>query len=162
MKSNFLLLCLLAPSLYAGTKLIVLGSGTPNPDPNRAGSAYALVVNEIPYLIDFGPGVIRRAASLSPPWGGEIEAMTVKNFEHAFLTHIHSDHSAGLADLLLTPWVMGRDTKLNLFGPIGLEQMAASTLKAFEDDINYRINGTQPSNKIGYKYNFHLLDEGLI
>ena len=41
MKSKFLLLCLLAPSLYAGTKLIVLGSGTPNPDPNRAGSAYA-------------------------------------------------------------------------------------------------------------------------
>ena len=162
MKSNFLLLCLLAPSLYAGTKLIVLGSGTPNPDPNRAGSAYALVVNETPYLVDFGPGIIRRAASLSPPWGGKIEAMTVKNFEHAFLTHIHSDHSAGLADLLLTPWVMGRDAKLNLFGPIGLEQMAASTLKAFEDDINYRINGTQPSNKTGYKYNFHLLDEGLI
>jgi len=162
MKSKFLLLCLLAPSLYAGTKLIVLGSGTPNPDPNRAGSAYALVVNETPYLVDFGPGIIRRAASLSPPWGGEIEAMTVKNFEHAFLTHIHSDHSAGLADLLLTPWVMGRDAKLNLFGPIGLEQMAASTLKAFEDDINYRINGTQPSNKTGYQYNFHLLDEGLI
>lgn len=162
MKSKFLLLCLLAPSLYAGTKLIVLGSGTPNPDPNRAGSAYALVVNETPYLVDFGPGIIRRAASLSPPWGGEIEAMTVKNFEHAFLTHIHSDHSAGLADLLLTPWVMGRDAKLNLFGPIGLEQMAASTLKAFENDINYRINGTQPSNKTGYKYNFHLLDEGLI
>ena len=162
MKSKFLLLCLFAPSLYAGTKLIVLGSGTPNPDPNRAGSAYALVVNETPYLVDFGPGIIRRAASLSPPWGGKIEAMTVKNFEHAFLTHIHSDHSAGLADLLLTPWVMGRDAKLNLFGPIGLEQMAASTLKAFEDDINYRINGTQPSNKTGYKYNFHLLDEGLI
>ena len=57
MKSNFLLLCLLAPSIYAGTKLIVLGSGTPNPDPNRAGSAYALVVNEIPYLIDFGQGL---------------------------------------------------------------------------------------------------------
>ena len=162
MKNKLLLLSLLTPSLYAGTKLIVLGSGTPNPDPNRAGSAYALVVNETPYLIDFGPGVIRRAASLSPPWGGEIEAMTVKNFEHAFLTHIHSDHSAGLADLLLTPWVMGREAKLNLFGPIGLEQMASSTLKAFEDDISYRINGTQPSNKIGYKFNFHLLDEGLI
>ena len=160
MKSKFLLLCFLAPSLYAGTKLIVLGSGTPNPDPNRAGSAYALVVNETPYLVDFGPGVIRRAASLSPPWGGEIEAMTVKNFEHAFLTHIHSDHSAGLADLLLTPWIMGRDKKLNLYGPKGLEQMASSTLKAFEDDINYRIYGTQPSNKIGYKFNFHLLAEG--
>ena len=153
---------LMAPSLYGATKLIVLGSGTPNPDPNRAGSAYAVVVNETPYLIDFGPGVIRRAASMSPPWGGKIEAMTVKNFEHAFLTHIHSDHSAGLADLLLTPWIMGRDKKLNLYGPKGLEQMASSTLEAFEDDINYRIYGTQPSNKIGYKFNFYLLSEGLI
>ena len=152
----------MAPSLYGATKLIVLGSGTPNPDPNRAGSAYAVVVNETPYLIDFGPGVIRRAASLSPPWGGKIEAMTVKNFEHAFLTHIHSDHSAGLADLLLTPWIMGRDKKLNLYGPKGLEQMASSTLEAFEDDINYRIYGTQPSNKMGYKFNFYLLGEGLI
>tara|TARA_B100000902_G_C27200773_1_gene858922 strand:- start:28 stop:921 length:894 start_codon:yes stop_codon:yes gene_type:complete len=162
MKNKLLLLLLIAPLLYSETKLIVLGSGTPNPDPSRAGSAYAIVVNETPYLIDFGPGVIRRAASLSPPWGGKIEAMTVKNFEHAFLTHIHSDHSAGLADLLLTPWIMGRNTKLNLYGPIGLKEMASSTLQAFEDDINYRIYGTQPSNKIGYKFNFHLLDEGLI
>ena len=162
MKNKFLLLLLMTPSLYGATKLIVLGSGTPNPDPNRAGSAYAVVVNETPYLIDFGPGIIRRAASLSPPWGGKIEAMTVKNFEHAFLTHIHSDHSAGLADLLLTPWIMGRDKKLNLYGPKGLEQMASSTLEAFEDDINYRIYGTQPSNKIGYKFNFYLLTEGLI
>ena len=162
MKNKFLLLLLMAPSLYGATKLIVLGSGTPNPDPNRAGSAYAVVVNETPYLIDFGPGIIRRAASLSPPWGGKIEAMTVKNFEHAFLTHIHSDHSAGLADLLLTPWIMGRDEKLNLFGPKGLEQMASSSLEAFEDDINYRIYGTQPSNKMGYKFNFYLLSEGLI
>ena len=162
MKNKFSLLMLMAPSLYGATKLIVLGSGTPNPDPNRAGSAYAVVVNETPYLIDFGPGVIRRAASMSPPWGGKIEAMTVKNFEHAFLTHIHSDHSAGLADLLLTPWIMGRDKKLNLYGPKGLEQMASSTLEAFEDDINYRIYGTQPSNKMGYKFNFYLLSEGLI
>ena len=162
MKNKFLLLLLMTPSLYGATKLIVLGSGTPNPDPNRAGSAYAVVVNETPYLIDFGPGIIRRAASLSPPWGGKIEAMTVKNFEHAFLTHIHSDHSAGLADLLLTPWIMGRDKKLNLYGPKGLEQMASSTLEAFEDDINYRIYGTQPSNKIGYKFNFYFLTEGLI
>ena len=162
MKIKLLLLILITPSLFGETKLIVLGSGTPNPDPNRGGSAYALVVNETPYLVDFGPGVVRRAASLSPPWGGKIEAMTVKNFEYAFLTHIHSDHSAGLADLLLTPWIMGRDKKLNLYGPSGLEKMAYSTLKAFEDDIKYRVYGTQPSNNIGYKFNFNLLTEGLI
>lgn len=162
MKNKFLLIFLLAPSLFGATKLIVLGSGTPNPDPNRAGSAYAIVVDETPYLIDFGPGLIRRAASLSPPWGGEIKAMNIKNLEHAFLTHIHSDHSAGLADLLLTPWVMGRDKKLKLFGPVGLDQMARSTLNAFKEDVDYRIHGTQPSNKIGYQYEFNVLSEGLV
>jgi len=162
MKNKFLLIFLLAPSLFGATKLIVLGSGTPNPDPNRAGSAYAVVVDETPYLVDFGPGLIRRAASLSPPWGGEIKAMNIKNLEHAFLTHIHSDHSAGLADLLLTPWVMGRDKKLKLFGPIGLDQMARSTLNAFKEDIDYRIHGTQPSNRIGYQYEFNVLSEGLV
>ena len=162
MKNKFLFFLLLVPSLYGETKLIVLGSGTPNPDPNRAGSAYAVIVNETAYLVDFGPGVVRRAASLSPPWGGKVEAMNVKNLEHAFLTHIHSDHSAGLADLLLTPWIMGRERKLNLYGPSGLKKMASSILKAFEEDINYRIYGTQPSNNIGYKFNFNVLTEGLV
>ena len=65
--------------------------------------------------------------------------MSVKNLEYAFLTHIHSDHSAGLTDLLLTPWVMGRNTELKLFGPLGLDKMANSILTAYEDDIDYRI-----------------------
>ena len=146
MKKIFLPLILLPLVLNASTKLIVLGSGTPNPDPQRNGSAYAVVANDKAYLIDFGSGVIRSMASFSPDWGGEITAMTVKNIEHAFLTHIHSDHTAGLADLLLTPWIMGRNKRINLFGPIGLEKMAESTLQAFEEDINYRIHGTQPSN----------------
>ena len=82
MKNKFLFFLLLVPSLYGETKLIVLGSLTPNPDPYRAGSAYAVVVNETAYLVDFGPGVVRRAESLSPPWGGKVEDMTVKNLEY--------------------------------------------------------------------------------
>ena len=46
---NLLLLFLIAPSLFGETKLIVLGSGTPNPDPNRAGSEFAVVLNETPF-----------------------------------------------------------------------------------------------------------------
>ena len=162
MKKIFLLLILFPFILSASTKLIVLGSGTPNPDPARNGSAYAVIVNNQAYLIDFGPGVIRNAAALSPEWGGDIKEMSVKNLEYAFLTHIHSDHSAGLTDLLLTPWVMGRNTELKLFGPLGLDKMAKSILKAFEDDINYRIHGTQPSNKIGYQFEFQLISEGIV
>ena len=45
------------------TKVVMLGTGTPRPDPNRSGPATAIVVNDTPYLIDFGPGVIRRATA---------------------------------------------------------------------------------------------------
>ena len=48
--------------LVAETRLAILGSGTPNPDPERMGSAYAVIVNNNAYLVDFGPGVIRRAS----------------------------------------------------------------------------------------------------
>lgn len=162
MKKLFLLLIFFPFILHASTKLIVLGSGTPNPDPERKGSAYAVIVNDQAYLIDFGPGVVRSAAALSPEWGGNISALSVKNLEYAFLTHIHSDHSSGLADLLLTPWIMGRDKEIKLFGPSGLDKMANSILTAYEDDIDYRIYGTQPSNKRGYKYKFQSISEGLI
>ncbi len=162
MKKLFLMLILFPCILDASTKLIVLGSGTPNPDPERKGSAYAVVVNDQAYLVDFGPGVVRSAATLSPEWGGNIKPLSVKNLEYAFLTHIHSDHSAGLADLLLTPWIMGRDREIKLFGPSGLDKMANSILIAYQEDINYRIYGTQPSNKKGYKYKFKSIDEGLV
>jgi ribonuclease BN (tRNA processing enzyme) len=162
MKYKFLLSLLISQTLFASTQLVVLGSGNPNPNPERSGSAYAVIVEDTPYLVDFGPGVIRRIAALSPNWGGSIDGMNVINLEHAFLTHIHSDHTAGLSDLLLTPWVMGRENKLNLFGPAGLEGMALSLLDAYKDDIDYRMNGSQPSNGTGYKFNFTELDNGIV
>ena len=48
------------------TKLVLLGTGNPNPSPEQSGCALALVVNETPYIVDFGPGLIRKAASLTP------------------------------------------------------------------------------------------------
>jgi len=162
MKYKFLLSLLISQTLFASTQLVVLGSGNLNPHPERSDSAYAVIVDDTPYLVDFGPGVIRRIAALSPNWGGSVDGMNVTKLEHAFLTHIHSDHTAGLSDLLLTPWVMGRENKLNLFGPAGLEGMALSLLDAYKDDIDYRMNGTQPSNGTGYKFNFTELDNGLV
>ena len=43
------------------TKVVLLGTGTPIPDPDRSGPATAIVVDDRAYLIDFGPGVVRRA-----------------------------------------------------------------------------------------------------
>ena len=153
---------LLSFTCSAETKLIILGSGTPNPNPERSASAYAVIVDETAYLIDFGPGVIRRAAALSTDWGGPFSSLNAANLEYAFLTHIHSDHSAGLADLILSPWVLGRNKKLKLYGPKGLQAMVNSVSEAYKEDIDYRINGSQPSNDRGYKVTFDQLFEGVV
>ena len=123
-KKYLFLLIFLSLSLISETKLIILGSGTPNPNPERSGSAYAVVTNGQAYLVDFGPGVVRRASALSPSWGGKFQEMEIENLQYAFLTHLHSDHSEGLSDLILSPWVLGRESSLKLFGPNGLKNMA--------------------------------------
>lgn len=161
-KSLLLVLAFNFSYLNADTKLLILGSGTPNPDPERSGSAYAIVTNGQSYLVDFGPGVIRRASAFSPSWGGEFESMEIQNLNYAFLTHLHSDHSAGLADLILSPWVLEREEPLNLFGPRGLKRMADKITDAYQIDIDYRINGSQPSNLEGYKTKVTEIAEGII
>lgn len=147
--------------LSASTKLYVLGSGTPNPDPERAGSSYLILVENEPYLIDFGTGVVRRIAALTKTWGGDLNINT-QDIEHAFLTHMHSDHNLGLSDLIITPWIMGRKNRLTLHGPKELDAMAKNIIEAFDFDIKYRINGTQPQNNTGYQYIFYKIFDGYI
>ena len=77
------------------TQIVLLGTGTPSPDPERSGPATAVVVNGTPYLIDFGPGVVRRIAAASQQG---VKGLTAVNVRVAFLTHLHSDHTIGYAD----------------------------------------------------------------
>ena len=147
---SLLFLITISPISFGDTKLIILGSGTPNPDPERYGSGYAIIVNESAYIVDFGPGIVRRISAMSPSWGGEFSSMELQKINIAFLTHIHSDHSGALADLILTPWIMGRDEPLKLYGPPGLNAMSKNITEAYIDDINYRLYGSQPANKLGY------------
>ena len=144
------------------TKVLILGSGTPNPDPARTGAASAVVVNGVSYLIDAGVGVVRRAAALSPTWGGEFSELEVDSLGHVFITHLHSDHTLGLADLLLTPWVMGREEPLKVFGPSGTTKMLKHLRDAYEIDIEYRTTGSQPSNISGSFFYATEITEGEI
>src|SRR5262245_15793132 len=88
-----------------GTRLIMLGTGTPRPDPNCSGPATAVVVNDTPYLVDFGPGVVRRASAAFEK-GQDAIGFGGVNIKIAFLTHMHADHTLGYPDLILTPWIM--------------------------------------------------------
>lgn len=146
-------------SASSSTRVVLLGTGTPNPDPERSGSAVAIVVNDVAYLIDFGPGVIRRAAAASAMG---IAALSPKNIKYVFLTHLHSDHTAGYADLIFSAWVLGRKDPLEVYGPKGIDSMTEHVLAAYEEDIAIRLNGLEPANPDGYRVNSHEIEPGLI
>jgi len=96
----------------AHTKIVLLGTGTPGPTPDRSGPATAIVVNDTPYLVDFGPGVVRRASAAATSKG--IAALQPVRLRIAFATHLHSDHTVGYPDLIFTPWTVGRrEPRLN-------------------------------------------------
>ncbi len=138
------------------TRVVLLGTGTPIPNPKRSGPSVAVIVGESVYLVDFGPGVVRRAveAGLKPA-----------KLMRAFLTHLHSDHTAGYPDLILTPAVVGRKVALDVFGPPGLQSMTNHILAAYEEDLRERINGLEPAVSEGFVVNAHEFsgdDPGLV
>jgi ribonuclease Z len=152
-----------AEPAWCGTQVVLLGTGNPNPDPQHSGCSVAIIAGGTPYVVDFGPGVVRQAAAMSPSYGGAIEALEAENITHAFLTHLHSDHTVGLPDLVLTPWVMGRDEPLQLWGPEGIVAMTQHVLEAYREDIRYRTYGQEPANDRGWRVEAHAIKkEGVV
>ena len=124
------------------THLIVLGSGTPIPDPERAGPAYAVTYGTRVFLFDAGAGVMRRVAAAGLPIDG---------FTAVFLTHLHSDHTLGLPDVIHTSWVMGRARPMPVIGPPGTRAMVDNIQAAWAEDIRVRTEGMERAHKGGYR-----------
>jgi ribonuclease Z len=144
------------------SQVVFLGTGNPNADPLHSGNSVAIVVNNTPYIVDFGPGLIRKAAALTPQYGGKIEGLKITNITRAFLTHLHSDHCSGYPDLILTPWVLGRDRPLEVYGPEGIVSMTHHILEAYKEDIRIRLYGLEPANNQGWRVISHEIKEGNI
>jgi ribonuclease Z len=144
------------------TQIVLLGTGTPRADPNRSGPATAIVVGETPYLVDAGPGIVRRAAAAVLDRG--VTALDVTNLRIVFLTHLHSDHTVGLPDLILSPWTLGRRVPLEAYGPAGLTGMATHLLEAYRLDIETRTNpeGNQRTFPEGHNINAHEVSAGVV
>ncbi len=129
------------PQRAAGC-LIVLGSGMPVPDPDRAGPAYAVVYGDRTFLFDAGAGVMRRTAAAGLPIDGATRLL---------LTHLHSDHTLGLPDIMLTTWVMGRKTPLQIVGPPGTARMTDLILQTWSEDITVRTDGLERGQRDGQR-----------
>jgi len=168
----FIVTLLLTTSLVFGQKpealalsksrVVLLGTGNPAPDPDRSGPATAIIVKDTAYLIDFGAGVVRRAEGASV--GRGIKALEPTRLRVAFVTHLHSDHTVGYPDLIFTPWTVGRRVPLEVYGPTGLKAMTEHILEAYRVDIETRTNpdGNQRTFPGGYKVNAHEIKTGVV
>lgn len=138
---------------------MVLGSGTPIPDPERLGPSVAVVVDSSAYLFDAGIGVVRRAMAAKRKGFAALDA---PRLGIVFLTHLHSDHTMGLNDLIFTPWIQGRLQPLEVYGPPGTKALVKGILDGNQIDIHDRVTSAGGPSPDGWKGNVHEISEGTV
>ncbi len=148
-----------APVSRSRTQVVLLGTGTPNDDPNRWGPAVAVIVDDQVYLVDAGVGVVRRAAAAR---AAGVSALKVTSLSRVFLTHLHSDHTLGLPDLMFSPWVLERPVPLDVYGPKGTADMTAHLEAAWKEDIAVRLFGLEPQHTRNYRAVVHEITPGRV
>lgn len=112
-------------------RVTLLGTGTPIPDPDRFGPSTLVEAGNQKLLFDAGRGVPIRLRQIKVPMG-KIDAL--------FLTHYHSDHTAGIPDLWLTRWLgLGRKEPFRVIGPVGAKALMTNLEKAYALDIKIRL-----------------------
>jgi ribonuclease Z len=112
-------------------QVIILGSGSPLPDPLRAGPSTLVRTAVGDLLFDCGRGVLMRAAGAGSGAGA---------FRGVFLTHLHSDHTTDLNDIVTMRWAMSlQPNPLAVWGPVGTGPLVSATEAMLELDIGYRL-----------------------
>jgi len=134
-------------------KVTLLGTGTPVPLMERFGPSILVQAGRETLLFDAGRGCLQRLRQVNVSYD-QINAL--------FLTHLHSDHIVGLPDLWLTGWLLSRrSTQLNVFGPLGTDEMIKNLQKAYAFDIKMRIEDDKTPEE-GSKFLVSEIQEGII
>lgn len=156
-RSSFIVLVALL-SIAAGPsqkfEAILLGTGYPRPDANHAGASTAIVVGDKWFVVDAGRGTTMRVAATD---------LKYENLQAVFLTHFHSDHTAGLPDLFNTSWQFGRKSRpLELYGGEGVERLARAMVDFFHDDIHIRRDVMEKHPAAGATIATHVVHDGTV
>lgn len=113
----------------------LLGTGSPLPDPTRAGPSTLVKAGNTYLLIDCGRGVAMRlvGAGVPVPFVGTV-----------LITHLHSDHITDLNDIMTTRWIMSpAATPLSVYGPPGTQHVVDSLMEMLRLDHHYRTEHHQ-------------------
>ncbi len=140
--------------LAAALVVLLLGTGYPRPDPERAGPSTVVIAGDSWFVVDAGRGTTMRIAATD---------LKYAELRGVLLTHLHSDHTAGLPDLFNTSWQFGRKTvPLELYGPPGTKKLAKAMLGFFAEDIHWRRDVLEKHPAAGAKIRTHIVREGVI
>lgn len=113
-----------------GLHVYLCGTGSPIPDPSRAGPCVGILAGKSAFIFDTGSGSVRNLAGMGFPVG---------RTRKAFFTHLHSDHIDGFGELLLQAWIGGnRTTPLPVGGPAGTGDVIGGFVTAYSLDAAYR------------------------
>ena len=120
-----------AAGLPDGLHVVIVGSGAPLPDPRRAGPCTAVIAGENVYLVDAGPGSVRKF---------QLMKLKPESVKAILLTHFHSDHIGDLGELMLQRWAGGSMKQpLDVFGPAGVDSVVQGFNMAYSLDAKYRV-----------------------
>lgn len=109
----------------------LLGTGSPIPDPHRAGPATLVRNGDTSVLVDAGRGVLMRLAAAGAG---------ANTISAVLLTHLHSDHLTDLSDVITTRWVMSMEpAPLPIIGPPGTADVVGAVMESLRRDIGYRM-----------------------
>lgn len=131
--------------------VVICGSGSPLPSAERAGPCTAVIAGGRMFLIDVGPGSTENLRL----WG-----LPIGSLAGVLLTHFHSDHIGELGEITFASWTSGRAAPLDVYGPVGVDQVVAGFQAAYELDVSYRVahHGADILAPEGGKANGHAIE----
>lgn len=123
--------------LADGLHIALCGTGSPLPNPTRAGPCNVVIAGKHMFIVDAGEGAARNIAQMGLPMA-KVEAV--------FLTHFHSDHIDGMGPVMLMRWIGAAATApLPVYGPTGVDRVIAGFNTAYTIDNSYRTGHHGPA-----------------
>jgi ribonuclease Z len=121
--------------------VFTLGTGSPQLGGSRMPVANAVIAGREFLILDAGEGASRTLGELGLP---------VERITGVFITHWHSDHFAGLGQILNQSWNADRNHEIQVIGPEGVDRVIEGLQAMYRDDIRYRSIGDVEANDPAY------------